>query len=73
MKKLYALAGAATLALSLAAPAANAQQREQWITTADGCTYSKTQAPGYPAQWVLVRNPTHLGLPPGGRHCKNML
>ncbi|MBU2981477.1 hypothetical protein KO498_06575 [Lentibacter algarum] len=73
MNTLLKIVPAAALALSLTAPAANAQSRDQWMTTADGCTYSRVHAPGYAPSWVLVGNPTHLKRPYGGTRCKNML
>lgn len=44
-------------------PAGAAQTGSQWITTPDGCSYSRTQAPGYPVQWILILNPHHIGKP----------
>lgn len=41
----------------------------QWYTTQDNCTYSRTQAPGYPPQWYLVLNPHHLGKPDAHAGC----
>lgn len=39
----------------------------------NGCTYRKTQAPGYEPRWILIVNPQALGqqLPTG--KCKGML
>ncbi|MFD1344263.1 hypothetical protein [Litorisediminicola beolgyonensis] len=45
----------------------------QWFTTQDGCTYSRTKAPGYPTRWVLILNPHHVGQKPAHRGCKVML
>ncbi|MHA6323719.1 hypothetical protein [Roseivivax sp. CAU 1753] len=45
----------------------------QWFTTSDGCTYSRTQAPGYPVQWIIVLNPRHIGQPNAHRGCKPMI
>ncbi len=45
----------------------------QWFTTPDGCSYSRTQAPGYPVQWMLVVNPKHIGQPNAHSRCKVML
>ncbi|KUF11666.1 hypothetical protein [Pseudoponticoccus marisrubri] len=47
-------------------------QSANYMTTADGCTYRRTQAPGYPPRWILVQNPHHLGIPPSRGHCKGM-
>lgn len=45
----------------------------QWITTSDGCSYSRTQAPGYPVQWMLILNPHHIGKPDAHIDCAPML
>ncbi|SIT15033.1 hypothetical protein SAMN05421759_12146 [Roseivivax lentus] len=47
--------------------------RGQWFTTPDGCSYSRTQAPGYPVRWMLILNPRHIGQPNAHRGCKSML
>lgn len=44
-----------------------------YMTTAEGCTYRRTQAPGYPPRWILVLNPRHIGLPNSPRSCKGMM
>ncbi|CUH77500.1 hypothetical protein [Tropicibacter naphthalenivorans] len=44
-----------------------------YMTTPQGCTYRKTKAPGYPARWILVLNPHHIGKPNSPRNCKGML
>ncbi|WP_146588894.1 hypothetical protein [Puniceibacterium confluentis] len=44
-----------------------------YYTTADNCTYRRTQAPGYPAGWILVLNPFHVGKPSAHRGCRGML
>ncbi|MEC9312278.1 MAG: hypothetical protein VYA97_10965 [Pseudomonadota bacterium] len=56
-----------------AVPAAAQQHGSQWITTADGCSYSRTQAPGYPVQWVLILNPHHIGQPNAHAKCAPVL
>ncbi|MEW2914835.1 hypothetical protein [Leisingera sp. JC11] len=38
-------------------------------TSPDGCTYSRTQAPGYAPVWYLVQNPHHVGMPNAHRGC----
>lgn len=38
-------------------------------TSPDGCTYSRTQAPGYAPVWYLVQNPFHIGMPNAHRDC----
>lgn len=43
-----------------------------YMTTADGCTYRRTQAPGYAPNWILVLNPHHIGRPNSPRHCPGM-
>ncbi len=44
-------------------------QGSQWMTTANGCSYSRTQAPGYGVVWVLILNPHHIGQPNAHRGC----
>lgn len=34
---------------------------DQWKVLANGCSYSRTQAPGYAPQWILIQNPHHVG------------
>lgn len=41
----------------------------QWFTTADGCSYSRGKAPGYPPTWHLIQNPHHIGQPNPHRGC----
>jgi len=41
-------------------------------TLANGCSYSRAQAPGYAPTWHLIVNPQVLGLPIP-RNCKPML
>ncbi|MGH1577326.1 hypothetical protein [Planktotalea sp.] len=59
-------------AISLAPAALHAQetlynpnptfaQAGQWYTAPNGCSYSRTQAPGQPVQWMLILNPHHIG------------
>ena len=45
----------------------------QWITTSEGCSYSRTQAPGYPVQWILILNPHHIGQPNAHLGCAPVL
>lgn len=45
----------------------------QWMVTAQGCTYSRAQAPGRAPTWHLVLNPNHVGQPPSGRVCAAIL
>lgn len=57
-----------------AAPAAPSDSYQgQWYTTPDGCSYSRTKAPGYATMWVLILNPHHIGQPPAGDHCATLL
>lgn len=44
-----------------------------WYVSPQGCAYSRTQAPGYAAQWILIQNPHHLGLPPASGTCPTTL
>lgn len=50
-----------------------AQAAGDYMTTAQGCTYRKTQAPGYPPRWILVVNPHHIGGRNATGRCKGML
>jgi hypothetical protein len=65
------------LILSQAQPFISTQgaavQNGNYMTTPQGCTYRKTQAPGYPARWILVLNPHHIGKPNSPRNCKGMM
>ena len=54
-------------------PAGTIATGRQWITTPDGCSYSRTQAPGYPVQWVLILNPHHIGQPNAHIRCAPVL
>ncbi|MCT4558528.1 MAG: hypothetical protein N4A61_10775 [Pelagimonas sp.] len=47
----------------------------EYMTTHQGCTYRKTQAPGYPARWILVVNPKNLNMAsnPTNVKCRGML
>ncbi|QEW18388.1 hypothetical protein LA6_000551 [Marinibacterium anthonyi] len=45
----------------------------QWYTTPSGCSYSRAQAPGYPASWHLITNPHHIGKPTAKANCPTML
>jgi len=44
-----------------------------YMTLANGCTYRKTQAPGYPPRWILVVNPHHMGRKVARAKCKGMM
>ena len=45
----------------------------QWYTAPNGCSYSRAQAPGYPASWHLILNPHHIGQKPAHADCAAML
>ncbi|MEN9062756.1 MULTISPECIES: hypothetical protein [Ponticoccus] len=66
-----------TLIFAQAAPFIGTQgyiaPQGDYMTTAQGCTYRRTQAPGYPPRWILVLNPKHIGLPNSPRSCKGMM
>lgn len=47
--------------------------RNDYMTTAKGCTYRKTQAPGYPPRWILVINPQRMGMPKPQGRCSGMM
>lgn len=44
-----------------------------YMTTAEGCTYRRTQAPGYPVRWIIVLNPHHIGKAVSPSKCKGMM
>lgn len=44
-----------------------------YMTTADGCTYRRTQAPGQPVRWIIVLNPHHIGRASSPGKCKGMM
>lgn len=48
-------------------------QGGEFMVTDEGCTYRRTQAPGYPARWILVYNPGYIGLPNSPKGCKAMI
>ncbi|WP_438992383.1 hypothetical protein [Lentibacter sp.] len=79
MTKATKLIAAVTLAVATTASFAEAQTRPsttyqgQWYTTSDGCSYSRTQAPGYAVSWVLIQNPHHINKPNVGAHCSSTL
>lgn len=50
-----------------------APQGGDYMTTPQGCTYRRTQAPGYPPRWILVINPYHVGNGKSSRGCKGMM
>jgi hypothetical protein len=38
-----------------------ASYKGQWFTTANGCSYSRTNPPGGVPMWYLIQNPHHIG------------
>ncbi|MCV2893740.1 hypothetical protein [Lentibacter sp. XHP0401] len=68
-----ALAVASTTTVTEAQTRPSAGYQGQWFTSSDGCSYSRTQAPGYPVSWVLIQNPHHINKPEVKDHCANML
>lgn len=48
-------------------------QQGDYMTTPEGCTYRRTQAPGQPVRWIVVLNPHHIGKPSSPGKCKGML
>lgn len=74
-KKLITTLAFASLAAFAAQPAIAAQtgaalthinsatsgSNGQWMVLANGCSYSRTQAPGYAPVWILIQNPHHVG------------
>ncbi len=49
-----------------------APQGGDYMTTPEGCTYRRTQAPGYPPRWILVLNPHHVGKGVARGKCSGM-
>ncbi|MGH1414812.1 MAG: hypothetical protein ACRBB0_15095 [Pelagimonas sp.] len=47
--------------------------RGDTMTTAKGCTYLRTQAPGHPPRWILIVNPQRLGFPMPPKGCRGMM
>ena len=44
-----------------------------YMTTPDGCSYVRAQAPGYAPTWHLILNPHHIGQPSAHRGCAALL
>ncbi|WP_425102072.1 hypothetical protein [Tropicibacter sp. S64] len=65
------------LMLAQAAPYISTQgvvvPQGDYRTLSNGCTYRRTQAPGYPPRWILIINPTRIGLPAPRGRCSGML
>lgn len=75
---------AAALSLSFTAVTAQAQQTlynptavyaqaGQWYNAPNGCSYSRTQAPGQGVVWMLIANPHHIGGRNARASCPSML
>lgn len=47
--------------------------QSDYRTLSNGCTYRRTQAPGYPPRWILVVNPSRLGIAAPRGRCSGML
>ncbi|MGI3169400.1 hypothetical protein ACRARG_09630 [Pseudooceanicola sp. C21-150M6] len=56
-----------------AAPVVASKVGTQWITLTNGCSYSRTQAPGYAPMWILIQNPHHIGQPNVHKGCQRYL
>ena len=75
--------GLATAGLTATSAVAQGKGREnlappvtytgQWFTAANGCSYSRAQAPGYPPSWHLIQNPHHIGKPTAKNGCPSIL
>ncbi|WP_439140027.1 hypothetical protein [Planktotalea sp.] len=48
-------------------------QSGQWYIAPNGCSYSRTQAPGQAVQWMLIANPHHIGGRNATSACPRML
>lgn len=48
-------------------------QAGQWYHAPNGCSYSRTQAPGQPVVWMLILNPHHIGGRNATPNCPSML
>lgn len=48
-------------------------QASQWYIAPNGCSYSRSQAPGQPVMWMLIRNPHHIGGRNATSACSSML
>lgn len=48
-------------------------QAGQWYIAPNGCSYSRTQAPGQPVMWMLIQNPHHIGGRNATSACLSML
>ena len=57
---------------AMAQPPAPGGQGQTWVSP-QGCTYSRAQAPGYPATWHLILNGADIGLTNAHRRCPGML
>lgn len=80
MLKLISLTAAALMVGSITAQAQVAprvvtspQAQGQWYTAPNGCSYSRTQAPGQAPVWMLIKNPHHIGGKNAHRGCPSMI
>ena len=48
-------------------------QTGQWYIAPNGCSYSRTQAPGQPVVWMLIANPHHIGGRNATAACPSMI
>lgn len=55
------------------APQGTQMMGGQWMTTANGCSYSRTQAPGQRPVWMLIQNPHHIGQRNAHSGCPSMI
>ena len=58
---------------SKAAVAPPAGHDSDWWISANGCTYSRAQAPGYAPTWHLVVNGAHAGMTDAHFDCAHMI
>lgn len=53
-------------------PSASHPERT-WVNPANGCSYSRAQAPGYAPTWHLIFNGSRIGLTDAHTGCPQML
>lgn len=82
MKLVFALTaatltfGAVTADAQVAPCSFNTQalaQTGQWYIAPNGCSYTRTQAPGQSVVWMLIQNPHHIGGRTATAACPRML
>jgi len=69
----FALAGAVSAQDTLFNPNPTYAQAGQWYIAPNGCSYSRTQAPGQRPVWMLIRNPHHIGGKNATAACARMI